>query len=156
MFENLLKLAQADCQAHKRRKPSVITGAGLESGGAIRKPEEFEVVSVAQHSEPQPLTQVIIRVGSRIVGGVDGGGESDLSVANATARALESWAKGVILVIESVQRFDDAGGSHLISVTGTVSVSGEATRIAGSARYDVDASRATAEAVLDAYARTNS
>jgi diguanylate cyclase (GGDEF)-like protein len=156
MFENLVKLAQADCQAHKRLKPSVITGAGLKSKVTIERGEEFEVISVARHTEPQPLTQVIIRIGSRIVGGVDGGEESELAVANATARALESWSRAMIIVIESVQRFDDAGGSHLISVTGSLSIAGEATRLAGSARYDVDALSATAEAVLDAFARTSS
>jgi hypothetical protein len=133
----------------------VITGAGLKSKAINDRPEEFEVVSVAQHTDPQPLTQVIIRVGSRIVGGVDNGEEAELAVANATARALESWSRAMVIIVESVQRFDDAGGSHLISVTGTLTIGGESTRIAGSARYDVDAFRATAEAMLDAFARTN-
>ncbi|HLK16683.1 MAG TPA: GGDEF domain-containing protein [Fimbriimonadaceae bacterium] len=156
MFDNLVKLAQTDCQAHKRLKPSVISGAGLggRDSGSDR-PEEFEVISVAQHVEPQPLTQAIIRVGSRIVGGVDGGEDLDMAVAQATARALESWSRNIVIVVESVQRFDDASGSHLVSVTGTLSVGGEATRIAGSARYDVEPSKAIAEAVLDAFARAD-
>ena len=113
------------------------------------------MISVAQHLEPQPLTQAIVRVGSRIVGGVDGGEDLDLAVANATARALESWSRNVVFLIEAVQRFDDAGGSHLISVTGTLSIGKEVTRISGSARYDVEPSKAIAEAVLDAFARTD-
>lgn len=156
MFDNLVKLAQTDCQAHKRLKPSVISGAGLADRPASPfRPEEFEVISVAQHTEPQPLTQAIVRIGSRIIGGVDGGSDLDLAVANATARALESWSRNIVIVVESVQRFDDASGSHLVSVTGSLSMGGESHRIAGSARYDVDASKAIAEAVLDAFARTD-
>jgi IMP dehydrogenase len=156
MFDNLVKLAQTDCQAHKRLKPSVISGAGLSGRvNAPDRPEEFEVISVAQHLEPQPLTQVIVRIGSRIVGGVDGGTDPEVAVADATARALESWSRNVVIAIESVQRFDDAGGSHLISVSGSLSMGGETTRISGSARYDVEPSKAIAEAVLDAFARTD-
>ncbi|MHB8637597.1 MAG: diguanylate cyclase domain-containing protein [Fimbriimonadaceae bacterium] len=158
MFDSLVKLAQTDCQAHKRLKPSVITGAGLTAGPGVSagaRPEEFEVISIVQNTEPQPLTQVIVRVGSRIVGGVDGGGDLDVAVAQATARALESWSRGLALAIEAVQRFDDASGTHLVSVTGTLTMGGEAIRIAGSARYDVEPSRAIAEAVLDAFARTD-
>jgi diguanylate cyclase (GGDEF)-like protein len=156
MFDNLVKLAQADCQAHKRLKPSVISGAGLsERMQAADRPEEFEVISVAQHLEPQPLPQAIVRIGSRIVGGVDGGDDLDLAVANATARALESWSRNVVIVIEAVQRFDDTTGSHLISVTGTLSIGGEGSRISGSARYDVEPAKAIAEAVLDAFTRTD-
>jgi hypothetical protein len=156
MFDSLVKLAQTDCQAHKRLKPSVISGAGLSARPAASdRPEEFEVISVVQHLEPQPLTQAIVRVGSRIVGGVDGGVDLDLAVANATARALESWSRSVVIVVEAVQRFDDAGGSHLVSVSGSLSMGSEATRIAGSARYDVEPLTAIAEAVLDAFARTD-
>ena len=156
MFDNLVKLAQTDCQAHKRLKPSVISGAGLSTRPASSdRPEEFEVISVAQHLEPQPLTQAIVRIGSRIVGGVDGGDDLDLAVANATARALESWSRSIVIVVEAVQRFDEAAGSHLVSVTGTLSLGGEASRISGSARYDVEPSKAIAEAVLDAFARTD-
>jgi len=156
MFDNLVKLAQTDCQAHKRLKPSVISGAGLSTrSSAPDRPEEFEVISVAQHLEPQPLTQAIVRIGSRIVGGVDGGDDLDLAVANATARALESWSRNIVIVIDAVQRFDDAAGSHLVSVTGTLSMSGEGSRISGSARYDFEPAKAVAEAVLDAFARTD-
>jgi diguanylate cyclase (GGDEF)-like protein len=153
MYDNLVKLAQVDCQAHKRIRPNVVMQPAEGEGSS--RANEFEVMAVSQHTEPQPMTQVIIRVGSRVLGGVDGSADPDLSVAIAAARALESWSRDLRFEVDSVNGFDDPDGGHLMSVSGLVTLHGEPIRFAGGAKFENDRGRAIAEALLDGFARSS-
>lgn len=151
MLDNLIKLAQLDCLARKRLKPTVIEA--IPDSSDLHRSQEFEVIAATRQEEPVPITQVIVRVGSRILGGTDSGANPDLAAAGAAARALESWSRSLKFEIETVQAFEDASGGRLISVVGRVDKDGSEQRFSGVAKYERDRLTAVAQAFLDGFVR---